>query len=49
MPWSLLIRGGTVIDGTGSPRRELDVAVEGATIAAIGIVAAVWALGSLLT
>jgi len=36
MPWSLLIRGGTVIDGTGSPRRELDVAVEGATIAAIG-------------
>src|SRR5258705_3792862 len=36
MPWSLLIRGGTVIDGTGSPRRELDVAVEGETIAAIG-------------
>ena len=36
MPWSLLIRGGTVIDGTGTPRRELDVAVEGETIAAIG-------------
>jgi N-acyl-D-amino-acid deacylase len=34
--WSLLIRGGTVIDGTGVPRQDLDVAVEGDRIAAMG-------------
>ena len=32
----LLLRGGTVIDGTGAPRRTADVAVDGDRIAAIG-------------
>ena len=35
MTWSLLIRGGTVIDGSGAPGRAADVAVEGDRIAAI--------------
>jgi N-acyl-D-amino-acid deacylase len=34
--WSLLIRGGTLIDGSGAPREGADVAVEGDRIAAIG-------------
>jgi N-acyl-D-amino-acid deacylase len=34
--WSLLIRGGTVIDGSGTPGTPSDVAVEGDRIAAIG-------------
>jgi N-acyl-D-amino-acid deacylase len=34
--WSLLIRGGTVIDGTGAPGRIADVALEGDRIAAVG-------------
>jgi N-acyl-D-aspartate/D-glutamate deacylase len=33
---SLLIRGGTVIDGTGAPGRRADVAIEGDTIVGIG-------------
>src|SRR5262245_45096482 len=36
MTWSLLLRGGTVIDGTGAPRHGADVAVEGDRIAAVG-------------
>ena len=36
MAWSLLIRGGSVIDGSGAPSRVADVAVEGDRIAAIG-------------
>ena len=32
----LLLRGGTVIDGTGAPRRTADVAVDGDRISAIG-------------
>ncbi len=36
MSWSLLLRGGTVIDGTGAPRFNADVAVDGDRIAAVG-------------
>jgi N-acyl-D-amino-acid deacylase len=33
--WSLLIRGGSVIDGTGAAARRADVAIDGGRIAAI--------------
>lgn len=36
MAFDLLIRGGTVIDGTGSPRKRADVAIQGDRIAGIG-------------
>jgi len=36
MSHDLLIRGGTLIDGTGSPARQADVAVSGGRIAEIG-------------
>jgi N-acyl-D-amino-acid deacylase len=36
MAWSLLIRGATVIDGSGAPGVKADVAVEGDRIAAVG-------------
>ena len=36
MSWSLLIRGGTVVDGTGAPLQAADVALEGDRIAAVG-------------
>lgn len=35
MAWSLLIRNGAVIDGSGAPRRAADVAVAGDRIAAV--------------
>jgi N-acyl-D-amino-acid deacylase len=35
MAWSLLIRGGSVIDGSGAPARRADVAVERDRIAAV--------------
>ena len=36
----LVIRGGTVVDGTGAPAFEADVAIDGGRIAAVGEVAA---------
>ena len=36
MNWTLLVRGGTVVDGTGAPPVVADVAVEGERIAAVG-------------
>src|SRR5690348_3783389 len=36
MPAELVIRGGTVLDGTGAPGRVADVAVEGGVISEIG-------------
>ena len=36
MAWSLLLKGGTVVDGSGAPGVAADVAVEGDRIAAIG-------------
>ena len=35
MAWSLLVRGGSVVDGSGAPARAADVAVEGERIAAV--------------
>jgi N-acyl-D-amino-acid deacylase len=35
MSWSLLIKNGTVIDGSGSVRKQADVAIAGDTIAAV--------------
>jgi N-acyl-D-aspartate/D-glutamate deacylase len=32
----LVVRGGTVVDGTGAPRRAADIAIDGATITAVG-------------
>lgn len=36
MAWSLLVRGGAVVDGSGAPARPADVAVDGDRIAAVG-------------
>src|SRR5712692_10678355 len=37
---ALVIRGGTVVDGSGRPSFEADVAVDGATITRLGDIAA---------
>lgn len=37
--WDLVIRGGTVIDGTGAPAFDADVAVKDGVIAAVGKIA----------
>lgn len=39
MTHQLVIRGGAVVDGTGAPAREADVAVDGGRIVAVGAVA----------
>ena len=36
MPWDILIRGGSVIDGSGKPGERADVAVEAGRVARIG-------------
>lgn len=36
MTYDLIIKNGAVVDGTGAPRRNADVAVQGGAIAAIG-------------
>ena len=38
MAYDLLIKNGTVIDGTGTPRRQADIAVKDGTIAEIGTI-----------
>ena len=38
MTWSLLIKNGTVVDGSGAPGASADVALEGDRIAAIGLI-----------
>src|SRR3972149_10665012 len=40
MAWTLLIRNGTVVDGSGAPGYAADVAVEGDRIAAAGFTVA---------
>ncbi|HEY2773558.1 MAG TPA: amidohydrolase family protein [Candidatus Binatia bacterium] len=37
--WDLVIRGGTVVDGTGAASREADLAIAGGVIAEVGTVA----------
>src|SRR4051794_29799234 len=34
----IIIRGGTVVDGTGTPARTADVAIDGGTITEVGVV-----------
>src|ERR1043165_6743092 len=36
IPKSILIKGGTVIDGSGNPGKVVDVRIEGDTIKAVG-------------
>ena len=38
MEFDIVIRGGTVVDGTGAPGFQADVAINGGMIAAIGAV-----------
>ena len=41
MPFDLLLRGGLLVDGTGSPPRPADVAITGDRVVAVGDLAAV--------
>lgn len=41
MPFDLLLRGGTLVDGSGAPGRPADVGVAGGLIAAVGDLSAV--------
>ena len=34
--FDLIIKGGTLIDGTGAPRRQADIGIQGGRIVAIG-------------
>ena len=36
MRYDLLIKNGTVVDGTGAPRRQADVAIKDGRVAEIG-------------
>src|SRR3954468_8859421 len=36
MSYDVLIKNGTVVDGTGAPRQQADVAISGGKVAAIG-------------
>ncbi|MGE5337617.1 MAG: N-acyl-D-amino-acid deacylase family protein [Gemmatimonadota bacterium] len=47
MGFDLLLRGATIIDGCGTPRRRGDVAVQGGRIAAVGALAAADAAASI--
>jgi len=38
-PFDVIVRGGTVVDGTGAPRYLADVAISGGAIAQIGSLA----------
>lgn len=41
MPFDVLLRGGLLVDGTGSPARSADVAISGDRVVAVGDLAAV--------
>jgi N-acyl-D-aspartate/D-glutamate deacylase len=45
----LIVRGGTVVDGSGAPAREADVAIDGVRITEVGrVVGARMVAGALL-
>ena len=39
MTYDIVIRGGTIVDGSGAPRYQADIAIEGDRIASIGRIA----------
>ncbi len=38
--YDLVVRGGTVVDGTGAPKRQADIAIDGDRIAEVGRITA---------